>query len=66
MAKLREVRAELEGRGTAPPQNPTVLELWDRYRAIKSERWSKVMEGALVSTFKTCVLPAIGQTRLVR
>src|SRR3954465_2022306 len=63
MSKLREVRAELEGKGAAPPQNPSVSELWDRYRAIKSERWSKVMEGALVSTFKTCVLPAIGQTR---
>ena len=63
MAKLRSVRAEIEGKSATPPQNPTVSELWDRYRAIKSERWSKVMEGALVSTFKTCVLPAIGQTR---
>jgi integrase len=38
-------------------------ELWDRYCAIKSERWSKAMEGSLVPTFKTCVLPAIGETR---
>jgi hypothetical protein len=62
MAKLREVRGQLEGRGAAPPDNPTVAELWDRYRAIKAERWSKIMENALISTFKTCVLPAIGQT----
>jgi integrase len=40
-----------------------VTELWDRYCAIKSDRWSKQMEGAPVSTFKTCVLPAIGETR---
>jgi integrase len=63
MTKLREVRAQIEGKGAVPHQNPTVTELWDRYRAIKAERWSKVMESALVSTFKTCVLPAIGQTR---
>lgn len=62
MAKLREVRAQLEGSGTTPA-NPTVTEIWDRYRAIKDERWSKIMANALVSTFKTCVLPAIGQTR---
>jgi hypothetical protein len=63
IAKLREVRAELDGKGAEKPQNPTVTELWARYRAIKAERWSKVMENALVSTFKTCVLPAVGQTR---
>ena len=63
MAKLREVRAELGGKGAALTTNPTVTELWDRYRAIKAERWSKIMENALVSTFKTCVLPAIGQAR---
>ncbi len=63
MAKLRQVRAELKGKGAAPFTNPTVAELWDRYRAIKAERWSKIMDGALVSTFKTCVLPAIGQSR---
>lgn len=62
MAKLREVRSQLEGSGTTPA-NPTVTEIWDRYRAIKDERWSKIMANALVSTFKTCVLPAIGQTR---
>jgi len=62
MATLRQMRAELDGKGTVP-ENPTVAEIWDRYRAIKSERWSKVMENALVSTFKTCVLPAIGQIR---
>jgi hypothetical protein len=59
MAKLREVRAELVGKGAAPSQNPTVTELWERYRAIKVERWSKVMGNALVSTFKTsCLRPA--------
>jgi hypothetical protein len=42
-----------------------VTELWDRYCAIKSERWSKAMEGALVSTFKTCLLTAIGETRVL-
>ncbi len=63
MAKLRDVRAELGGKGAAPTTNPTVTELWDRYRAIKAERRSKIMENALVSTFKTCVLPAIGQAR---
>jgi integrase len=40
-----------------------VTELWDRYCVTNSERWSKAMEGSLVSTFKTCVLPAIGETR---
>jgi integrase len=40
-----------------------VTERWDRYCAIKSELWSKAMEGSLVSIFKTCVLPAIGKTR---
>lgn len=62
MTKLRELRAQLEGNAAAP-LNPTVTELWDRYRSIKAERWSKIMENAVVSTFKTCVLPAIGQTR---
>ena len=63
MTKLREVRAQLEVEVATQPENPTVAELWDRYRAIKAERWSKAMESSLVSTFKTCVLPAIGQTR---
>lgn len=63
MTKLRELRARLEASSAAAPLNPTVSELWDRYRSIKAERWSKIMENALVSTFKTCVLPAIGQTR---
>ena len=62
MAKLREVRGRLEDKGAVPPNNPPVAELWDRYRAIKAERWSKIMENALVSTFKTCVLPAVGRT----
>ena len=31
MAKLREVRAELGGKGAALTTNPTVTELWDRY-----------------------------------
>src|SRR5260370_40503932 len=57
------MRAELGGKGSAPAANPTVTELWDRYRAIKAERWSKIRENALVSTFKTCVLPAIGKAR---
>ena len=65
MAKLREVRAELDSKGAAPTKNPTVTKLWDRYRAIKAERWSKIMENALVSTFKTCVLPAVGQARSI-
>jgi integrase len=60
MAKLRELRARLTG--AVPRENPSVAELWERYRSIKAERWSKIMENALVSTFKTCVLPAIGQT----
>src|SRR5215471_16821345 len=38
MATLRQMRAELDGKGTVP-ENPTVAEIWDRYRAIKSERW---------------------------
>src|SRR5215467_2852622 len=59
MLKLRELRVQLQG--GVPRRNPTVAELWDRYRAIKAERWSKIMESALVSTFKTCVLPAVGQ-----
>jgi integrase len=63
MAKLREVRALVEGKLTPAPENPTITELWDRYCAIKSELWSKAMKGSLVSTFKTCVLPAIGETR---
>ena len=62
MSKLRELRAELQGRGATPPPNLSVAELWDRYRTIKAERWSKIMENSLVSTFKTCVLPAIGHT----
>jgi len=60
MLKLRELRVQLQG--GVPRRNPTVAELWDRYRAIKAERWSKIMESALVSTFKTCVLPALGPT----
>jgi integrase len=63
MAKLRQVRALVEGTLAPAPDNPTIAELWDRYCAIKSERWSKAMEGSLVSTFKTCVLPAIGEIR---
>ena len=63
MAKLRQVRALVEGTLAPAPDNQTIAELWDRYCAIKSERWSKAMEGSLVSTFKTCVLPAIGKTR---
>src|ERR1019366_10704839 len=55
MAKLRQVRALVEGTLAPAPDNPTIAELWDRYCAIKSERWSKAMEGSLVSTFKTCV-----------
>src|ERR1043166_2408825 len=35
MAKLREVRSQWEDKGATPPDNPTVAELWDRYRAIK-------------------------------
>jgi integrase len=63
MSKLRELRAQMEGAdpSTASP-NPTVAKLWEGYRTIKAERWSKIMENALVSTFKTCVLPAIGDT----
>src|ERR1051326_191586 len=63
MIRLRSLRAELGGKGTLASTNPIVAELWDRYRAIKVEGWSKVMENTLTSTFKTCVLPAIGSTR---
>lgn len=63
MAKLPQVRAELEGKGVAPPQNPTVSELWDRYRSIKSERWSKVMERPLLFCLAATRVHGSGQYR---
>jgi integrase len=62
--KLRQLIAESRAEIPPPPENPTISELWKRYKEHKSGAWSRVTATTLESLFQKSVLPVLGNACL--
>ncbi len=65
-ARTELIRHIKESRGeiAPPPENPTIAQLWERYKTHKAGAWGKATSNTLVSLFKTSVITKVGSTEI--